>query len=170
MDRKKDMIKTGGENVASRGVEEALYRLPGVSEVALVGLPHPRWIEAVTAIVVCKPGQVLTETQVIEHCAGQLARFKTPKAVLFTDSLPKSPSDKLLKRELRLRFERHFTCRQRVVIGLCRKSRRRNLIRTYASRPLSPPTYRGSTIKHRGVMDSRTSRCHPINSACCTWT
>lgn len=64
VDRKKDMIKTGGENVASRGVEEALYWLPGVSEVALGGLSHPRWIEAVTAIVVCKPGQVLTETQV----------------------------------------------------------------------------------------------------------
>ena len=58
VDGKKDMIKTGGENVASRGVEEALYWLPGVSEVALGGLSHPRWIEAVTAIVVCKPGQV----------------------------------------------------------------------------------------------------------------
>jgi fatty-acyl-CoA synthase len=109
VDRKKDMIKTGGENVASREVEEALYRLPGVSEVAVVGLPHARWIEAVAAIVVCKAGHALTEAQVVDHCAAQLARFKVPKAVLFTDSLPKNPSGKLLKRELRQTFERHFT-------------------------------------------------------------
>ena len=108
VDRKKDMIKTGGENVASREVEEALYRLAGVSEVAVVGLPHPRWIEAVTAVVVAKPGADLTEAQVIAHCAAQLAHFKTPKGVVFVDSLPKNPSGKLLKRELRLRFEGHY--------------------------------------------------------------
>jgi fatty-acyl-CoA synthase len=108
VDRKKDMIKTGGENVASREVEEALYRLAGVSEVAVIGLPHPRWIEAVTAVVVAKPGADLTEAQVIAHCAAQLAHFKTPKGVVFVDSLPKNPSGKLLKRELRLRFEKHF--------------------------------------------------------------
>ena len=108
VDRKKDMIKTGGENVASREVEEALYRLAGVSEVAVVGLPHPRWIEAVTAVVVCKPGAELTEAQVIAHCASQLAHFKTPKGVVFVDSLPKNPSGKLLKRDLRLRFEGHY--------------------------------------------------------------
>jgi len=101
VDRKKDMIKTGGENVASREVEEALYRLDGVSEVAVVGLPHPRWIEAVTALVVAKPGAALTEAQVIAHCAGLLAHFKVPKAVVFVDALPKNPSGKLLKRELR---------------------------------------------------------------------
>ena len=108
VDRKKDMIKTGGENVASREVEEALYRLAGVSEVAVIGLPHPRWIEAVTAVVVQKPGANLTEAQVIAHCAAQLAHFKTPKAAVFVDALPKNPSGKLLKRELRLRFEGHF--------------------------------------------------------------
>ena len=108
VDRKKDMIKTGGENVASREVEEALYRLPGISEVAVVGLPHPRWIEAVTAVVVAKPGQTLSAAEVIAHCAQHLAPFKTPKAVVFVDSLPKNPSGKLLKRELRLRFEGHF--------------------------------------------------------------
>ena len=108
VDRKKDMIKTGGENVASREVEEALYRLAGVSEAAVIGLPHPRWIEAVTAVVVCKPGVELTEGQVIAHCAAQLAHFKTPKAVVFVDTLPKNPSGKLLKRELRSRFEAHF--------------------------------------------------------------
>ena len=105
VDRKKDMIKTGGENVASREVEEALYRLAGVSEVAVIGLPHPRWIEAVTAVVVARPGAALDAAVVIAHCAGQLAHFKTPKAVVFVDSLPKNPSGKLLKRELRQRFQ-----------------------------------------------------------------
>ena len=109
VDRKKDTIKTGGENVASREVEEAIYRLAGISEVAVIGLPHARWIEAVTAIVVCKPGQELTEAHVIAHCAAQLAHFKVPKGVMFTDSLPKNPSGKLLKRELRMKFERHFS-------------------------------------------------------------
>jgi fatty-acyl-CoA synthase len=108
VDRKKDMIKTGGENVASREVEEALYRLAGVSEVAVIGLPHPRWIEAVTAVVVLKPDVLLDEAAVIAHCAGQLAHFKVPKGVVFVDALPKNPSGKLLKRDLRLRFEGRF--------------------------------------------------------------
>jgi fatty-acyl-CoA synthase len=111
VDRKKDMIKTGGENVASREVEETLYRLDGVSEVAVVGLPHPRWIEAVTAIVVVKAGHTLTEAQVIAHCEAQLAHFKTPKRVLFVDTLPKNPSGKLLKRELRRQFGTVFETR-----------------------------------------------------------
>jgi fatty-acyl-CoA synthase len=108
VDRKKDMIKTGGENVASREVEEAIYRLPGVSEVAVVGLPHPRWLEAVVAIVVPKPGSALTEEQVLAHCAAQLATFKAPKRVVFVDALPKNPSGKLLKRELRTAHETLF--------------------------------------------------------------
>jgi fatty-acyl-CoA synthase len=104
VDRVKDMIKTGGENVASREVEEMVYRIPAVSEVAVVGLPDPRWIEAVTAIVVVKTGEKLDEDAVIQHCAGQMAHFKVPKRVIFVDSLPKNPSGKLLKRELRQRF------------------------------------------------------------------
>ncbi|WP_088284804.1 acyl-CoA synthetase [Ideonella sp. A 288] len=108
VDRKKDMIKSGGENVASREVEETIYRLPGVSEVAVVGLPHARWIEAVTAVVVAKPGHALTEAEVIAHCASQMAHFKVPKGVVFVDALPKNPSGKLLKRELRQRFVSHF--------------------------------------------------------------
>ena len=104
VDRVKDMIKTGGENVASREVEEMVYRIPAVSEVAVVGLPDPRWIEAVTAIVVVKSGEKLDEDAVIKHCAGQMAHFKVPKRVIFVDSLPKNPSGKLLKRELRQRF------------------------------------------------------------------
>ena len=101
VDRKKDMIKTGGENVASREVEEMIYRLPQVSEVAVIGLPDPRWVEAVTAVIVVKAGQTLTEEQVIAHCTAHMASFKSPKHVVFADSLPKNPSGKLLKRELR---------------------------------------------------------------------
>lgn len=98
------MIKTGGENVASREVEETIYRLSGVSEVAVVGLPDPRWIEAVTAIVVPKAGATLDEATVIAHCAALIAHFKVPKRVVFVDELPKNPSGKLLKRELRQRY------------------------------------------------------------------
>ncbi len=104
VDRMKDMIKTGGENVASREVEETIYRLPQVSEVAVIGLPDPRWIEAVTAVVVVKNGQTLTGDAVVEHCAQSMAHFKMPKRVIFVDSLPKNPSGKLLKRELRQRY------------------------------------------------------------------
>ncbi len=108
VDRKKDMIKTGGENVASREVEEALYRLPSVSEVAVIGLPHPKWVEAVAAVVVVKQGATLTEPQVLAHCAACLASFKAPKRVVFVDSLPKNPSGKLLKRELRQAYAALF--------------------------------------------------------------
>jgi fatty-acyl-CoA synthase len=101
VDRKKDMIKTGGENVASREVEEAIYRLPQVSEVAVIGLPHPRWVEAVTAVVVVKSGQTLDEAELLAHCNAHIAAFKAPKRVVFVDALPKNPSGKLLKRELR---------------------------------------------------------------------
>jgi fatty-acyl-CoA synthase len=103
VDRKKDMIKTGGENVASREVEEMIYRLPAVSEVAVIGLPDPKWVEAVTAVIVVKAGQALTEAEVIAHCQAHMAGFKAPKRVVFTESLPKNPSGKLLKRELRMR-------------------------------------------------------------------
>lgn len=105
VDRKKDMIKSGGENVASREVEEALYAIEGVSEVAVIGLPDPKWIEAVTAIIVAKPGYTLAEKDVIAACAQKLAHFKVPKRVVLTDALPKNPSGKLLKRELRRQYE-----------------------------------------------------------------
>jgi fatty-acyl-CoA synthase len=104
VDRKKDMIKTGGENVASREVEEFLYRIPQVSEVAVIGLPDPKWIEAVTAVIVLKSGQTLTEAEVFKACDGHLAHFKTPKRVVFIDALPKNPSGKVVKRDLRVRY------------------------------------------------------------------
>lgn len=101
VDRKKDMIKTGGENVASREVEEALYRHPAISEVAVIGLPDPKWIEAVTAIIVLRAGHGLTSDEVLAHCAQHLAGFKTPKRIVFVDTLPRNASGKILKRDLR---------------------------------------------------------------------
>ncbi len=108
VDRKKDMIKTGGENVSGREVEEAVYQLSGIAEVAVIGLPHPHWIEAVTAVVVAQPGESLTEETVIAHSAGLLAGFKVPKKILFVDELPRNPSGKILKRDLRLSYADAF--------------------------------------------------------------
>ncbi|NYF98017.1 fatty acyl-CoA synthetase [Janibacter cremeus] len=104
VDRKKDMIKSGGENVASREVEEAIYSHPDVAEVAVFALPDPRWVEAVTATVVAKGGSDLTSAAIQEHCAGVLAPFKQPKRIEIVTELPKNPSGKILKRELRERF------------------------------------------------------------------
>jgi fatty-acyl-CoA synthase len=104
VDRKKDMIKTGGENVASREVEEVVFRMPAVSEVAVIGLPDPYWVEVVTAVIVLRQGQSLSEEDVIAFCKANMAHFKAPKRVTFTDALPKNPSGKLLKRELRKRY------------------------------------------------------------------
>lgn len=105
VDRKKDMIKTGGENVASREVEETIYQLDAISEVAVVGLPHPYWIEAVAAIVVLKEGRSLSEAEIIDHCRSHMAHFKAPRRVLFVENLPRNPSGKLLKRELRTQYD-----------------------------------------------------------------
>jgi fatty-acyl-CoA synthase len=101
VDRKKDMIKTGGENVASREVEEAIYRLEGVAEVAVFGVSHPRWVEAVTAVVVPKEGAEVTSEAVLAHSREVLASYKRPKYVVVVDALPKNPSGKILKRQLR---------------------------------------------------------------------
>ena len=95
------MIKTGGENVASREVEEALYAHPGVAEAAVFAVPHPRWVEAVTVAVIPRTGQTLIEDELIAFCKERLARYKTPKYVVIVEKLPKNASGKILKRELR---------------------------------------------------------------------
>lgn len=100
-DRKKDMVKTGGENVASREVEEVIYQDTRVSEVAVIGLPHAKWVEAVTAAVVPKIGMAIQEGEIIDLCRQNLAAFKVPKGVVFLPELPKTPSGKILKRDLR---------------------------------------------------------------------
>ncbi|MEV0095822.1 acyl-CoA synthetase [Streptomyces sp. NPDC050738] len=102
VDRVKDVINSGGVLVASRQVEDALYTHPAVAEVAVIGLPDPRWIEAVTAVVVT--GAEVTEQQLLDHAREKLAHFKAPKRVLFVDELPRNASGKILKRELRDRF------------------------------------------------------------------
>lgn len=101
VDRKKDMIKSGGENVSSREVEEAIYAHPHVAEVAVIGLPDPRWIEAVTAVVVARDGAAIEEAALVAHCRERLAGFKVPKRVIVVDALPRNASGKILKRDLR---------------------------------------------------------------------
>jgi fatty-acyl-CoA synthase len=101
VDRKKDMVKTGGENVASREVEEVIYGLESVAEVSVFGIPHPRWVEAVTAVVVPRSEAELSGAEVTAHCRVHLAGYKVPKFVVIADTLPKNPSGKVLKRELR---------------------------------------------------------------------
>ncbi|MDR3567990.1 MAG: AMP-binding protein [Syntrophobacteraceae bacterium] len=108
VDRKKDMIKTGGENVSTREVEEAIYRDARVQEVAVIGLGHPRWVEAVTAVVVPKSGQKIGEQEIVDLCKKELAPFKVPKAVLFCTELPKTPGGKILKRAMRVLYQDHF--------------------------------------------------------------
>ncbi|MEU2584194.1 acyl-CoA synthetase [Streptomyces avermitilis] len=102
VDRVKDVINSGGVLVASRQVEDALYTHEGVAEVAVIGLPDERWVEAVTAVVVAR-GEV-TEAELLAHAREELAHFKAPKRVLFVDELPRNASGKILKRELRDRF------------------------------------------------------------------
>jgi fatty-acyl-CoA synthase len=100
-DRKKDMIISGGENIASSEVERVVYQLPQVAEAAAVGLPDERWGESVTAVVVLRPGTTLTLEQLRAHCDGKLGGFKTPKQLVIRDALPRNPSGKVLKRVLR---------------------------------------------------------------------
>ncbi len=105
VDRWKDMFISGGENVYPAEVEAVIYQHPAVAEVAVIGLPHPKWQEVGKAIVVVKEGHTLTEEQVIAFCQGKLARFKIPQSVAFVDALPRTAAGKVLKRELRQQFE-----------------------------------------------------------------
>jgi len=100
-DRKKDMIISGGENVASSEVERVIYRLAQVSEVAVVALPDARWGERVVAVVVLKEGAELTRADLERHCREHLAGFKVPRQLVVRESLPRNPSGKILKRVLR---------------------------------------------------------------------
>ncbi|MFT5720494.1 MAG: fatty-acyl-CoA synthase [Motiliproteus sp.] len=104
VDRIKDVVNTGGVLVASRDVEEVLYTHPAVAEVAVIGLPHAKWIEAITAIVVLKMDCDATEAQLLQHAQQHLAPFKVPKAIHLVAALPKNSAGKLLKRTLRTTF------------------------------------------------------------------
>jgi len=103
MDRKKDMIISGGENIASPEVERVIYELPAVLEAAVVGIPHPKWLEVPKAYVVLKPNTRLSPEEIVTHCSQKLAKFKIPKEIEFIHQLPRNPSGKVLKRELRTR-------------------------------------------------------------------
>jgi long-chain acyl-CoA synthetase len=105
LDRKKDMIKTGGENVASVKVEAAILAHPAVAGAAVVGLPHPHWSEAVTAFVVLKPGAACDEEQLLAHCRGLLGSFEVPKAVRVLEALPMTATGKMQKHVLRKAYE-----------------------------------------------------------------
>jgi fatty-acyl-CoA synthase len=104
VDRIKDVINTGGVLVASREVEDALYAHPAVAEVAVVGLPHERWIEAITAVVVPADGASPSADDLFDFARERLSPHKVPKAIHFVDALPKNASGKLLKRDLRELF------------------------------------------------------------------
>ena len=100
-DRVKDMIISGGENVYPAEVENAIYSHPKVADVAVIGVPDAKWGEAVKACVVVKPGESLTEAEVIAHAREHIAAYKSPKSVDFVEVLPRNPSGKVLRRELR---------------------------------------------------------------------
>ncbi|MEO5597305.1 MAG: long-chain-fatty-acid--CoA ligase [Novosphingobium sp.] len=104
VDRKKDMIISGGENIYSREVENALSEHPAVSEVAVIGVPDPRWGESVRALVVLREGHVPDAGAIIEHCKEKIARYKAPKSVLFVPDLDRLANGKTDKIALRRRY------------------------------------------------------------------
>lgn len=101
VDRKKDMVLSGGENIASSEVERILYQMKGVLEAAVIGVPDPLWGERVVAVVVMSPGYMLTLDQLQNFFRGKIASFKVPKQLVVKELLPRNPSGKILKRILR---------------------------------------------------------------------
>ncbi len=108
LDRYKDIVKTGGENVSSLRVEAVLAQHPHVAKAAVVGLPHPRWSEAVTAVVVLKDGAQASEEDLVKHCRASLAGYETPKSVVFAADLPETVGGKVLKYKLRAEHAGHY--------------------------------------------------------------
>ncbi len=104
VDRKKDLIISGGENVSSIEVEGMLYKHPAVLEAACVAVPHEQWGETVAAVVVLKPGMTAAESEIIEFCRANMAHFKCPRVVSFTDSLPRTATGKIQKNLLREKY------------------------------------------------------------------
>jgi acyl-CoA synthetase (AMP-forming)/AMP-acid ligase II len=104
VDRKKDMIITGGENVYPVEVENILYRYPAIKEVAVFGIPDPYWVERVHALVVLKENAQATPEDIITFCRDNISHYKAPKSVEFVEDLPKNPQGKILKRVLRSRY------------------------------------------------------------------
>jgi fatty-acyl-CoA synthase len=105
VDRKKDIVKSGGENVSTYEVEGIIFKHPKVADVAVIGLPDSYWGEAVTAVVVPKAGETIEEDEIIKFCKENLAGYKVPKHVFVTEEVPKNPSGKILKKDLRERYK-----------------------------------------------------------------
>jgi len=105
LDRKKEIIISGAENISPREVEEVIYKHPSVFEVAVIGIPDKQWGEAVKAVVVLKKGKTATEEEIINLCKQDLAHFKAPKSVDFVDSLPKTASGKIARKEIKDRYK-----------------------------------------------------------------
>jgi fatty-acyl-CoA synthase len=104
VDRWKDMFISGGENVYPAEVENVIYDHPAIAEVAVIGVPHPKWQEVGKAIVVLKEGHELTEGEIIAFCQGKLAKYKIPKSMDLVEELPRNAAGKVLKRDLRQQF------------------------------------------------------------------
>jgi fatty-acyl-CoA synthase len=104
VDRKKDIIVSGGENISSLEVEKALLAHPGIYEVAVIPVPDDRWGEVPKALVVMKPGVTATENDVLEFCRGRLTHYKCPRSVEFLATLPRTGTGKVLKKELRKKY------------------------------------------------------------------
>lgn len=104
MDRSKDMIISGGENIYPREIEEVLIKHPAIREVAVIGIPDPKWGEAIKAVISLLPGEFVTEEELIIFCRDNIASYKKPKSVDFVDELPKNNYGKILKRDLRSRY------------------------------------------------------------------
>jgi fatty-acyl-CoA synthase len=104
VDRKKDIVISGGENISTIAVEDVIYRHPAVREVAVIGVPDPKWGEIVKAIVVLKPGQNVTAEELVQFCRQHLGGFEVPRSIDFMDELPKTGTGKIIKHELRARY------------------------------------------------------------------
>ena len=104
MDRKKDMIISGGENIYPAEIEDVLLGNPKIGDAAVIGYEDEKWGESIKAVVVLKEGEALTEPELIEWCQGKIGKFKIPKQVVFTDQIPRTPTGKILKRILREQF------------------------------------------------------------------
>jgi len=106
LDRKKDIIVSGAENISARDVENVIYAHPAVQECAVIGVPSEKWGEEVKAIVVPRQGMTVTPEEIIEYCRDKMAGFKRPKSAEIWKELPKNPSGKILKREITAKYRK----------------------------------------------------------------
>lgn len=104
LDRIKDMVITGGENVYAAEVENVLFHMPEVQEAAIIGIPDEKWGEAVTAVVALKPGHSLTDAELIARSRNEIAHYKCPRRVIFVEALPRNAMGKVVKYELRQKY------------------------------------------------------------------